>query len=184
MPYSNYSKIQDLLRELGRLDGPQELNALAESIRSRQIESFAIWRAGEPGETPAKSYCSAEAIRRLARFVADLGLVAMEDGDRCNLARPGRNALTAGNYDKVLSTHLAMYLKEKVGVTYSEIKDALGAVRPPEVPSFDTIYRRLCGQRELGVPEEQFRAVLYLLERCGMLTTQIRKVYFAPEIRV
>lgn len=184
MPYSNYTKIRDLLQEVDRLGVPTELDALAETVRGREIESFAIWRAPDPESPPVKTYCSTEAIRRLIRFTRDLGLLAIDDQDLVSLTRPGQNALAAGNYDKVLSTHLAMYLKETVGVTYSDIKDVLASIRRPEVPSFETIFRKLQSSQQIKVPEDHFRAVLYLLERCGMLTTQIRKIYFAPELKL
>jgi hypothetical protein len=131
-----------------------------------------------------KTTCSPEAVRRLMRLAADLGLAAIDEEGRCSLTRFGYSALAPGNYDKVLSTHLALYLKERVGVTYTDIKDALGLVRHPEVPSFDILYRHLAAQKGIKVPEDQFRTLLYLVERCGMLTTQIRKIYFAPEVKL
>jgi hypothetical protein len=184
MPYSNYSKIRDMLLELDRLGGTPALGVLAESIRSQGVESFSVYRAPAPGAPPERSACSPDAVRRLVRLAADLGFVAIDEEGLCSLTRVGRSAVVPGSYDKVLSTHLALYLKERVGVTYTEIKEALGQIRPPEVPSFDTLYRHLAGRKEIKVPEDQFRTILYLLERCGMLTTQIRKIYFAPEVKI
>jgi tRNA nucleotidyltransferase/poly(A) polymerase len=74
-----------------------------------------------------------------------------------------------------------MYLKEKAGVSYSEIKDTISAIRRPEVAFFDTIYEKIRAERELMIGEDRFHTVLYLLERCGMLTSLTKKVYFAPE---
>ena len=49
MPYSNYSKIYDLLTELAKEDRPKDLFDFAEEIQNSQIESFAIWRPGWQG---------------------------------------------------------------------------------------------------------------------------------------
>jgi len=185
MPYSNYSKIRDLLRQLAQQGSPQELGSYIESVRAQEIESFSIWRAGPgPDQPPVKSTCSADAIRHLVKFVSELGLVSVDEGGLCSLTGSGQRAQAEGNYDKVLATHLAMYLKDKAGVTYTDVKDAIRTIQRPEVPSFATIYQALGRQKEIGVPEEQFRGLLYLLERCGMLSTQIRKLYFAPEAQL
>lgn len=185
MPHSNYSKIFDLLTELADEDEPREIFQLAEEIRDKEIESFAIWRPGpEPGSLPVKSYCSEASIRRLIRFVSELGLVEIDDGGQCSLTAYGRNALKGDNYAKVMATHMAMYLKQSAGVTYSEIKDAIASIRRPEVPFFDTIYERVRDERDLQIGANRLRMVLYLLERCGMLVTMTRKVYFAPEPEV
>jgi hypothetical protein len=182
MPYSNYSKIFDLLTELAEEDAPKDVFELAEEIRDKEIESFAIWRPGpEPGSPPIRTYCSTEAIRRLLRFTAELGLIEIVDRRQCSLTSYGRNALKGDNYARVLATHIAMYLKDSAGVTYSEIRDTIAAIRRPDVPFFDTIYDRLSSERDLRIGKTRLRMVLYLLERCGMLIAITRKLYFAPE---
>jgi hypothetical protein len=185
MPYSNYSKMFALLAEMAEEDTPTDIFELAEQIRDKEIESFAIWRPGEePGSPTTKTYCSAESIRRLIRFVAELGLIDISDGRQCSLTSYGRNAVRGDNYSRVLATHVAMYLKEKAGITYSEIRDTIASIRGPEVPFFDTIYDRVSSEQDLQIGESRLRMVLYLLERCGTLTTVTRKVYFAPELQV
>jgi hypothetical protein len=185
MPYSNYTKIFSLLTELADGDEPRDIFQLAEEIRAKEIESFAIWRAGpEPGSLPTRSFCSPEAIRRLIRFVAELGLVQIGEGRQCSLTTYGQNALRGDNYSRVLATHVAMYLKGNAGITYSEIRDTIASIQSPEVPFFDTIYGQISSERDLLIGESRLRMVLYLLERCGMLTSITRKVYFAPEVQV
>lgn len=185
MPYSNYSKIYDLLTELAGKDQPKDLFELAEEIRDSEIESFAIWRPGpEPDAPPTKTYCSTTSIRRLIRFVTELGFIDLDEERQCRLTSYGRNALRDENYPRVLSTHLTMYLKDRAGVTYSEIKETILAIHRPEVAFFDTIYGRISSQRELQIGEGRFRMVLYLLERCGMLSSLTKKIYFAPEAQV
>jgi hypothetical protein len=179
MPYSNYTKIFDLLTEMTKEDVSKDIFQLAEEIRDKQIESFAIWRAEEPGSVPLKTYCSTTSIRRLIRFISQLGFIEIDGGRQCSLATYGRNALKDDNYPRALATHVAMYLNEKAGVTYSEIKDIIASIRRPEVPFFDTIFQRMTSERDLQVGESRMRMVLYLLERCGMLTTMTRKIYFA-----
>ena len=182
MPYSNYTKIFDLLTELDHGDGPRELFAWAEEVREKEIESFAIWRPGpEPDAPPIKTYCSAKSIRRLIRFVAELGLIKIGEGKECRLTSTGRNALQGDNYGRAMSTHMAMYLKNQAGITYSDLKDTISAIQRSGVPFFDTIYERVSDEQELQIGEGRFRMALYLLERCGMLTSLTRKVYFSPE---
>ena len=185
MPYSNYSKIYDLLTELAKEDRPKDLFDFAEEIQNSQIESFAIWRPGsEPDTPPTKTYCSTTSIRRLIRFVTELGFIDLDEERQCRLTSYGRNALRGDNYPRVLSTHLTMYLKDRVGVTYSEIKETILAIQRPEVAFFDTIYGRISSQKDLQIRQSRFRMVLYLLERCGMLTSLTKKIYFAPEAQV
>jgi hypothetical protein len=182
MPHSNYTKIHDLLGEMAAKDQPVEISQLAEEIREKELESFAVWLPNpKAGGAPVKSYCSTKSIRRLIRFVSDVGLVEIGDGRVCSITSYGRNALMDDNYSTTLATHLAMYLKSHVGVTFSEIKATIAGVRHPELPFFDTIYGRITEQRELQIGEGRFRMVLYLLERCGMLPTLIRKVYLTPD---
>jgi hypothetical protein len=181
MPRSNYSKIFDLLTELAKEDAPKELFALAEEIRDKKIESFAIWRPALAGAPPEKTYCSTKSIRRLIRFVRDLGLLRIGDSAQCTLSSYGRRALEGDDYATTLATHVAMYLNENAGITYTEIKDIIASIRGPDLPFFHTIYERIAEQRDLRITESRLRMVLYLLERCGMLTTLTRKVYFAPE---
>jgi hypothetical protein len=185
MPYSNYSKIFALLTELAQNNTPQDVFVLAEQIREQEIEAFAIWRPGPaPGSQPVKTICSTKSIRRLIRFVAELGLVEIGEGRQCSLTTYGRNALREENYPRVLATHVAMYLKDDAGVTYSEIKDTITSIRSPEVPFFDTIYGRVSSERNLQIGEVRLRMVLYLLERCGMLDSVTKKIYFAPETQM
>ena len=185
MPHSNYSKIFDLLTELDRADTPQDVFEFAERIHEQEIESFAIWRPGpDPGSLPVKTTCSTKAIRRLIRFVAELGLVEIGEGRQCRLTSYGRNALREDNYPRVLATHVAMYLKDGAGITYSEIKDTIASIRSPEVPFFDTIYGRISSERDLQIGESRLRMVLYLLERCDMLSSVTKKIYFAPEAQI
>jgi hypothetical protein len=180
MPYSNYTKIFDLLAEMAKEDVSKDIFQFAEEVRDKQIESFAIWRAeGEPGSSPVKTYCSAKSIRRLIRFISQLGFIELDGGRQCSLATYGRNALKGDNYSRALATHVAMYLNEKAGITYSEIKEIIGSIRRPEVPFFDTIYEKMTSEQDLKIGESRMRMVLYLLERCGMLTTMTRKIYFA-----
>ncbi|MFC2030158.1 hypothetical protein ACFLWA_05455 [Chloroflexota bacterium] len=182
MPRSNYTKIFSLLSELSNEDEPKDLFQFAEEIREKEIDSFVIFLPGpEPGSPPTRTFCSDATIRRLARFAADLGFVEIDAEKQCSLTSYGESALREDNYATVLATHLAVYLKENAGVTYSEIKNAIDSVQRPQVPSFDIIYGVVTSDRELQIGEGRFRMVLYLLERCGMLTTMIRKVYFAPE---
>ena len=185
MPQSNYTKIFDLLSELATEDAPKDLFEFAEEIHEKQIESFAIWRAGpEPDSSPVKAYCSPKSIRRLVRFAADLGFVELGEKRTCTLTAYGRNALREDSYDRMLATHLAMYLRQTAGISYSEIKDVIGSIRRPEVPFFDTIYNRLNGAQELHIGKQRFRMVLYLLERCSMLSSITRKIYYAPEAQI
>lgn len=182
MPRSNYTKIFDLLTELAKEDAPKELFELAQGIQDKEIDSFAIWRPGpEPGSSPTKTYCSTQSIRRLIRFARDLGFVEIGEGRMCSLTSYGQRALTGGNYPRLLATHLAMYLNENAGVSFTEIRDAISSIRRPEVPFFDTVFRRITDERDLKIGEARFRAVLYLLERSGMLSSMTRKIYFAPE---
>jgi hypothetical protein len=184
MPYSNYTKIHDLLTELAESDAPRELFELAEGIRKKEIESFAIWRPGPEPDSPAvKTFCSGAAIRRLIRFVAEVGLVEIGEGRQCRLTTYGRNALKGGRYSETLAAHLAVYLKQSAGASYSDIKETIAAIRRPEVPFFETIYERITDQVDLKIGKVRFRAVLYLLERCGMLNSLTRKIYFAPDLQ-
>jgi len=167
MPHSNYSKIYDLLTELAQAGSARELFEFAEDIRSKEIESFAIWRPGpEPGAAPVKTYCSTAAIAER----------------QCRLTSPGRNALREDNYPRILATHLAIYLKEQAGITLTDLKDTISAIQRPEVPFFETIYHRIKAERDLGITERRLRMILYLLERCNMLVTVTKKIYFAPEV--
>lgn len=185
MPQSNYSKIFDLLTELSKEDAPQDLFQFAEEIQNRQLESFAIWRPGpEPGTPTVKSYCSPRAIRRLIRFVASLGLIELGEKRSCSLTTYGRNALKGDSYDRTLATHLALYLKQNAGISYSEIKDVISSIRRPNVPFFETIYDQLNGTQNLQIGKQRFRMTLYLLERCGMLSSITRKIYYAPEAQL
>lgn len=182
MPTSNYTKIFDLLTELDQSAGPRELSEWADQIQEKEIESFAIWRPGpEPGSLPVKTYCSAESIRRLMRFVAELGFIEIGEGEQCHLTSTGRNALQGDNYARAMSTHMAMYLKNRAGITYSDLKETIAAIQRSGVPFFDTIYERVSDEQELQIGEGRFRMALYLLERCGMLTSLTRKVYFSPD---
>jgi hypothetical protein len=53
-----------------------------------------------------------------------------------------------------------------------------GGISWPCVPDFDSACGRVSEGRTLGVTKDHSRGVLYLLERCGLLETMIRKVYF------
>jgi hypothetical protein len=185
MPQSNYSKIFDLLTELAAEDAPKDIFEFAEEIHAKQLESFAIWRPGpQPDSPPIKTHCSPKSIRRLVRFAADLGFIELGEKRTCSLTAYGRNALREDSYDRMLATHLALYLRQKAGVSYSEIKDVIASIRRPEVPFFDTIYDRLDGAQDLQIGKQRFRMVLYLLERCSMLTSITRKIYYAPEVPI
>jgi hypothetical protein len=185
MPQSNYSKIFDLLTELATEDAPRDLFEFAEEIHAKQLESFAIWRPGpEPDSLPTKSYCSPRSIRRLVRFAADLGFIELGEKRTCSLTAYGRNALREDSYDRMLAAHLAIYLRQKAGISYAEIKEAITSIRRPEVAFFDTIYDRLDGAENLQIGKQRFRMVLYLLERCSMLTSITRKIYYAPEAQI
>jgi hypothetical protein len=116
--------------------------------------------------------------------VAALGFIEIGEKRTCSLTTYGRNALREDDYDRMLATHLTLYLRQHAGISYSEIKDIIAAIRRPEVPFFDTIYDRLNGTQELQIGKQRFRMVLYLLERCGMLSSITRKIYFAPEAQV
>jgi len=183
MPHSNYSKISDLLTELAEAESPPDIFDFAEAIRDKEIESFAIWRPGsEPGAAPIKTYCSTTAIRRLIRFVSELGFVEIGEDRTCRLTARGRNALRQDDYPRILATHVAIYLKERAGITLTEIKNTITAVRRPEVPFFEVIYGRISAERDLQITARRLRMVLYLLERCGMLVTVTKKIYFAPDV--
>jgi hypothetical protein len=185
MPYSNYSKIYDLLNVMSNLGGPQDLFDLAETVQAREIESFAVFRAGpEPGDEVEKSYCSTATIRRLIRFTAELELTEIDEGRQCQLTQYGKNATSEDRYADTLSTLLANYLRQKAGVSYSDIKDTITAIRRPDVAFFETIYERLSSQADLGITKDRLRSVMYLLERCGRLDSVTKKIYFAPEPEV
>ena len=120
MPYSQYSKMHDLLRELSAKEEAVEINGFAEEIHNKQIESFAIWRRAEGSDSSIKTYCSTTAIRRLIRFAAELELIEIHDQRRCELTPMGANALQADNYPTQLAAQVVKYLREKAGITYEE----------------------------------------------------------------
>jgi hypothetical protein len=185
MPYSNYSKIFDLLNVMAGLGEARDLFDLAEEVQAREIESFAIWRPGpNEGDPTEKSYCSTATIRRLIRFTAELELVQIDEERQCRLTTYGRNATREDRYASTLSTHLANYLRHKAGVSYSDIKDTITAIRRPDVAFFETIYNRLSSQVDLGITKDRLRMVMYLLERCGRLVSVTKKIYYAPEVEV
>ena len=182
MPYSNYTKIHDLLTRLSAEPAPLEINDLAEVIRSEEIESFAIFRPGDgPGTPSEKTMCSAAAIRRIVRFTADLGFIEIGTGRLCRVTGFGRNALQEGNYNHALATHVTMYLNENAGMSFTDLKDTITAIRRPDIPFFETIYKRLKAERELTITQSRLRMLMYLLERCEQLTATVRKVYSVPE---
>jgi hypothetical protein len=185
MPYSNYTKIYDLLNVMAGLGDARDLFEVAETVQAREIESFAIWRPGaNEGDPTEKSYCSTASIRRLIRFSAELDLIAIDEDRLCRLTTYGRNATREDRYASTLSTHLANYLRHTAGVSYSEIKDTIAAIRRPDVAFFETIYDRLVSQTDLGITKDRLRMVMYLLERCGRLVSVTKKIYYAPAVEV
>jgi hypothetical protein len=177
MPHSNYSKIYDLLQELSSKEMPVGLVDFSHEIHNNRLESFAIWRAADGG-LPAKTYCSPESVQRLIRFAAELNLIRVDDQGRCSISGIGLTAVDRAAYPRHLGAQLARYLRDEVGITEAELKSLIGGIRRPRVPDFDSIYERVTDGRTLGVTKDRFRGVLYLLERCGLLETMIRKVYF------
>jgi hypothetical protein len=177
MPHSNYSKIYDLLQGLSSKEMPVGLVDFAHEIHNNRLESFAIWRAADGG-APVKTYCSPESVQRLIHFAEQLNLIRVDEQGRCSISGIGLNAVNRRDYPRHLGAQLVRYLRDEVGITEAELKGVIGGIRRPRVPDFDTIFERVTDGRTLGVSKDHFRGVLYLLERCGMLETMIRKVYF------
>jgi hypothetical protein len=173
MPYSTYSKIYDLLSVLDQI-GSKDIFELASEIYGRGIESFAIWRRSEGSERPVKGYCSEASIRRLIRFVCLLQLIDMENARICRINQIGKNALTGDNYSTQLSAQVKTYMREVVGLAFEDLSAHIDTLK---VPDARTIYLTLIVPRKLGISEEDFRRLLYLLQRCGELAGVIRKIY-------
>ena len=61
--------------------------------------------------------------------VAGGALGTRAEGQQCRLTSTGRNALQGDNYARAMSTHLAIYLKNQAGITYSDLKDTIAAIQ-------------------------------------------------------
>lgn len=182
MPHSSYSRIYDLIFELSKKNESIRIFEFSEEINSKQIESFAIWRAGPTPNSPIKSYCSPSSIRRLIRFASELGFLRIGDQSLCEITPIGRNALNTENYPVQLAAQLIKYLRDEAGITLEEIENIIVDIPKPSLPYFDTIYHQILSTKDLRISENRLRGVLFLLERCKVLETATRKAYFPREI--
>jgi hypothetical protein len=180
MPHSTYAKIFDVLTSLS--DGnPRDIFELSQEIHEEKLESFAIWRRGEGSDRPLKSYCSPSSIRRVIRLVYALELIRIDENRRtCYIQPIGRNALKGDNYPVQLGAQLIKYMRETIGITLEELERIIKSIKHPKVADSYTIYQSIASQRGMQVSEEEFRRLLYLLQRCGKLEASIRKIYMAP----
>jgi hypothetical protein len=176
MPYSTFSKIYDLLSVMDKA-GPKDIFELSHEIHETQIESFAIWRRPDGSGQPIKSYCSEASIRRLTRFAHALGLIDIENQRICQINDIGRYALSEDNYATQLGTQVMRYMRESIGLPFDELERHIESIKRPAIPDGQTIYQTLVLPRKLSISEDQFRRLLYLLQRCGILSGIVRKIY-------
>ena len=176
MPYSTFSKMYDLLMVLDQT-GAEDIFRLSRQIHEGRIESSAIWRRTGGSDQPVKSYCSQASIRRLIRFAHALGLVAIENQRTCEINDIGRNALTGDNYATQLGTQVIWYMGQSVGLTLDDLENHIDSLDRPAIPDAQTIYQTLVIPLNLPVSEDRFRRLLYLLQRCGILSGIVRKIY-------
>lgn len=176
MPYSTFSKLYDLLTVMDEA-GPKDIFELSREIREAKIDSFAIWRRVEDSGQPVKSYCSEASIRRLTRFAYSLGLIDIENQRICQVNDIGRNALSGDNYATQLGAQVMKYMRESVGLPFDDLEEHIESIRRPAVPDTKTIYQTLVLPRKIEISEDRFRRLLYLLQRCGILTGTVRKIY-------
>ena len=177
MPHSTYSKIFDVLSILNN-GRPRDIVELSNEIHDKKIESFAIWRRAEGSNRSLKGYCSASSIRRLIRFVDALELIKIDENKRnCRILPTGENALVGENYPVQLGAQLVRYMKEKIGISLDELERILKSVKPPKLADSETIYQIVASRRGVNSSEEEFRRLLYLLERCEIISASVRKIY-------
>ncbi len=176
MPHSTYSKIYDVLSTLNHVE-EQDIFDLARQINENEFESFAIWRRPEGSDQTVKSYCSEASIRRLIRYMHSLGMIDIENQRVCRINEVGRNALTGDNYSTQLGSQIVRYLRVTVGLPFNDIQDQIASIQRPAIPDAQTLFQTLVISRNLPISEDEFRRLLYLLQRCGLLSGRIRKIY-------
>jgi hypothetical protein len=177
MPHSTYSKIFDILLILNN-GRPREVFELSNEIHEKKLESFAIWRKAEGLNRSVKSYCSPSSIRRLIRFIDALELIKIDENKRmCYILPTGENALIGDNYPVQLGAQLIMCMKESIGISLEELEKIIKSIKPPKVADRDTIYQIVVSRRGVNSSEEEFRRLLYLLQRCEKISASVRKIY-------
>ena len=179
MPHSTYSRILDILVTLERT-GPIDLFKLAEQIRGNRTDSFAIWRRVSGSSQAAKTYCSEAAIRRLIRYSAQLELVSIKNQRLCGLSRIGANAIKGENFSSQLGAQLVKFLRDHLSLPFDDLVKHINSVKPPKVPDSDTLFQTISSKRALDISQEEFRRLLYLLQRCDKLDAKVRKIYSLP----
>jgi hypothetical protein len=179
MPHSTYSKIFDLLSYI-RNGNPRDIFELSQEIHDNEIESFAIWRKTEGSNRSQKSFCSPSSIRRLIRFVNILGFIRIEENKRnCRILAIGKNALSGENYSVQLGAQLVKYMREYIGISLEELERVITSLRSPKIADSATLYQIFLTRRSITITEEEFRRLLYLLERCDKIDASVRKIYQA-----
>lgn len=173
MRNSTHSKISEVIDALR--DGPQPIDAFAESLREER-NAFVYYRRDSDGSVKTEP-CSLATIRRNIRFCIDLGL--LENSDDCDLTSKGRSALDADRYDLVLQQAVIDFL-DRNSLPWVQIESAINDLA---YPSPSQLFARLSPP----LSEELFRTCLLLLSQCGhdsdenILEGLTMKIYLTDE---
>ena len=175
MPYSNYSKIFDILSFL-ESTGPINIFDLSRRIHDEQVESFTIWRRSPTSSQPSKSFCSPASIRRLIRFLDFIELIEIDNNRICKNGQAGTNALKGENYPVQLSAQLMKYMRVVANLSFEELESIIDGIDHPQIADYETLFDH-AKKQGLTLSDNEFRRLLYLLQRCGKLQANIKKIY-------
>lgn len=182
MPYSTFSKIHDILLSLQSQEQPIPINDLAETVQNDESkESFNVWIRS--GSETRQTRVQIASIRRVIRFTAALNLLEIRDGRLCLLTKIGENALDGGNYPVQLASQLKRYMKDRFGIDFSQLEDAIESIKSPAVPTRATVIGVIRERYNVSVDEAGFRSLLYLFERCNEIDAKMAKLYSTRGMR-
>lgn len=160
---------------LGRLADKDSWNTtqLAQAIQEDAPIEFRFRR----GQTD--HYMSVSSIRRILRLAVDLDLAERVTNERNTIKLTDRGA-------KCLRSEKQCALQVRACVTtfldnnnvgLDRVKDAVSAIRLPNVPDAKTIFIELSADPRMTMGEKLFRTMMYLLWRAGGAERAVKVLY-------
>lgn len=163
---TTYTRIRQVLYYLEGHPDERQLDTIARNIRLSGIAEFHL--RSSDGEMMSEA-----SIRRLIRFMDELDLIKLENGELRNKSSFAY-ARNDDTYAKIIDMKAQALLSAR-GVTIDDIGKAIRKVKLPSAPDAPTLYEKISPS---DMSEETFRRLLYLLARAGRAMDRSIRVHY------
>lgn len=171
---TTYARIWSAMREATNKTEWDSYAELAHDIREKKLSDFRVRGEGDNIE----DYMRESSIRRLLRFMEELGLILQTDGSVTLTENAKRSLATEDAYKRQIRSSVKNYLEEHA-LPLDDILAVIREVQLPEVPDAQTIYTKLV-DRDHRVTDDRLRTLLYLYSLADGIE-RITRVHYSGE---